>query len=143
MITGLFFDFLFRSQNTAPAPDNLRQTNFSDSRIVVIWDPVLDGCSVVHFNFNHSRTCGTCVAGDDNIVTCTNVMVGECNLTVHTVICGVAVNQSSLIIINRDVTSQSPMPADTTTSCILCSIQQGVHCTACTCTLLTLLCFSS
>ena len=100
----------------------MQQLRTSDSEIVVAWDeePQFEGCSNLQYNFSHSHTCGTCVQADDhNIITCTGSEVGECILTVQTVVhvCGGVVSEGSTLRITvRDTTSPPTLSSGINTS---------------------------
>ena len=83
--------------HAAPAPDIVQQQYTSDSRIEVSWNPILEGCSSLGYNYTQSNTCGTCnLARGGNTVICTDGVVGECTLVIQTVVCGVLVNETVL-----------------------------------------------
>ena len=65
--------------------------------IEVSWNPILEGCSFLHYNFTQSNICGTCnLARGGRAVVCTDGVVGECTLVIQTVVCGVVVNETVL-----------------------------------------------
>lgn len=86
------------------APADFRQVD-NNSSITVMWDPVLEGCPSVYYNFTQSDSCGTCFLGpDNNMVTCNNGGMSECNVTILTVVCGVTVAVNKIVL---SVTSPS------------------------------------
>ena len=82
---------------TAPAPEIL-YTNVS-AGIVISWDPILEECLSVNYNFTQSGTCGACNLAKDGTsesVICTDNVVGECTLVIQTIVCGEVANETVL-----------------------------------------------
>ena len=84
---------------------------------MVVWDEdsQLEECSNLWYNFTHSDICGTCIpARDENMITCTNFEMGECNLMIQSLVCGDNVVNESMLIV--DTSQPTTSVSDTTTS---------------------------